>query len=312
MKNAGKAQTLVLALALDWLLGEPPARLHPVVWLGNCIALLERHAPRDNPRRELLYGMAMSALTIGAAVLPALVLERLTRRSQAARLLAAALLKTTFAWRTLHTAGASVGAALEAGDQDAARERLGWLVSRDTATLDETLIAAAAIESLAENASDSVTAPLLAYALAGLPGACAYRAANTLDAMIGYRGRYEHLGKAAARLDDLLNLLPARLTALLMVAAAMPAGGDARQALQVLRRDHAATESPNAGYPMAALAGALDVRLEKVGHYCLHAGGRAPTAADLRRAGRVVGLALALGACTLCGIYAMMHRTNKH
>ncbi|NJN68054.1 MAG: cobalamin biosynthesis protein, partial [Chloroflexaceae bacterium] len=154
-------------------------------------------------------------------------------------------------------------------------------------------IAAAAIESLAENTSDSVVAPLLAYALGGLPGAFAYRAANTLDAMVGYRGRYEYLGKVPARLDDLLNLVPARLTALLIAAAAVGCSADAPQAWQVMWRDHALTASPNAGWPMAAVAGALGVRLEKMGHYCLNERGRAPTAADIRRAGRVVGVAAA-------------------
>jgi adenosylcobinamide-phosphate synthase len=171
---------------------------------------------------------------------------------------------------------------------------LRWLVSRDTAALDAPLLAAAAIESLAENASDSVVAPLLAYALAGLPGACAYRAVNTLDAMVGYRGRYEYLGKVPARLDDLLNIAPARLTGLLIVAAAALCGADARQAWRAMWRDHATTDSPNAGYPMAAIAGALGVRLEKAGHYCLNAGGRAPTAEDVRRASWVVGVGVGL------------------
>ncbi len=289
--KSGQPDVLLLALALDWLMGEPPNALHPVVWLGQLITLLEQHAPHDHPRAELLYGAGMTVACIGAAVAPAWLLPR-------SRLAEAVLLKTMFAWRTLHQAGARVRDALAADDLSAARAAVRWLVSRDTAQLDSSLLAAAAIESLAENASDSVVAPLLAYALGGLPAVCAYRAVNTLDAMIGYRGRYEYLGKAPARLDDLLNLLPARLTGLLIVAAAWLCGADARQAWQVLRHEHAVTASPNAGYPMAAMAGALGVRLEKVGHYCLHQQGLAPTAADLRRAEQLVLVAVGL-ACSL-------------
>lgn len=286
-----RSDVLLLALALDWLVGEPPNALHPVVWLGRLIVLLEHRAPRDNPPVELLYGAGMTAACVGAAVLPALVLPN-------SRLAEALLLKTTFSWRTLHHAGERVRQPLAVGDLDGARAELRWLVSRDTMQLDAPLLTAAAIESLAENASDSVVAPLLAYALASVPGACAYRAVNTLDAMVGYRGHYEYLGKVPARTDDLLNLLPARLTALLIVAAAGLCGADARQAWQMMRRDHALTASPNAGYPMAAIAGALDVRLEKVGHYCLHEHGRDPTADDLHRAGRMVLVAVGL-ACSV-------------
>lgn len=281
----GRADVLLLALALDWLAGEPPNALHPVVWLGRLIGLLERRAPRNNPPAELLYGAGMTVACIGAATLPALLMPR-------SRLGEAVLLNTMFSWRTLHRAGERVQQPLAAGDLDGARQGLRWLVSRDTAALDAPLLAAAAIESLAENASDSVVAPLLAYALGGLPAACTYRAVNTLDAMVGYRGRYEYLGKVPARLDDLLNLLPARLTGLLIVGAAGLCSADAWQAWHVQRRDHAITASPNAGYPMAAIAGALGVRLEKVGHYCLNPDGRDPTATDVRSASWLVGVAV--------------------
>jgi len=155
-------------------------------------------------------------------------------------------------------------------------------------------LSAAAIESLAENASDSFIAPLFYYRLFGLPGAFAYRAVNTLDAMIGYHGRYEFLGKVAARVDDALNVVPARVTALLLVIAARFTRDNARRAWQTMRRDHTRTESPNAGYPMSAMAGALDVRLEKVGHYRLNENGRAPQPRDIRRAARLVSVALVM------------------
>jgi adenosylcobinamide-phosphate synthase len=180
-----------------------------------------------------------------------------------------ALLKPTFALRELGRAARRVRDALAAGRIDQARRDLGSLCSRDASRLDPPLLVAGAVESLAENASDSLVAPLVYYALFGLPGAVFYRAVNTLDAMIGYRGRYEHLGKAAARLDDALNLLPARLTALLLLPAGWACGADPVRGLRVLRRDGAATESPNAGRPMAAMAGLLGVELEKRGHYRL-------------------------------------------
>lgn len=316
---------LIGALALDWLAGEPPDALHPVVWLGRLISAMERRAPTEMNIPAMLYGAGMAAVSAGVAVVPALLLCRYREippatgihfRATGRHLLAAgvrvALLKTTFAWRTLHRAGERVWEPLAAGDLDGARAALRWLVSRETAQLDEALIAAAAIESLAENASDSVVAPLLFYALFGLPGACAYRAVNTLDAMIGYRGRYEYLGKVPARLDDLLNLAPARLTALLIVGAAGLCGADVSQAWQVMWRDHACTASPNAGYPMSAMAGALGVRLEKAGHYCLNAEGRAPTVDDLRRASQIVWVALALAAGgVLMGAALFSRRTTS-
>jgi adenosylcobinamide-phosphate synthase len=271
-----RAATVSAAVVLDWLLGEPPAALHPVVWLGNTITLMERSAPFGIPHQELWYGAAMSTAAVGMALVPALLIEEVLP-PYAAVPLAVVLLTSTLSWRTLLHAGARVQHALERDDLDAARAGLRWLVSRDASHLDSSQIAAAAIESLAENASDSVVAPLCYYSLFGLRGACIYRAINTLDAMIGYRGRYEYLGKVAARLDDLFNLVPARLTGALVVVVAGPRRGALIQAWRTMQRDHHLTASPNAGYPMSALAGALGVCLEKVGHYCLNEQGRAPT-----------------------------------
>src|SRR5581483_120715 len=228
------AAVIGVAVLLDAALGEPPARLHPVVWLGSLADVAVRQAPRGR-FVQLVYG---SALALGLPALAAATALGVTaagrRLSPPARVLAIGVaLKPCFAIRALLRAGAEVESALAAGEIEAARRHLRSLVSRDTAELSEGLIAAAAIESLAENLTDSVTAPLFAFALFGLPGACAYRAINTLDSMIGYRGRYEWLGKCAARLDDLVNLLPARVTALLIAAAAPLAGGSTRRALRV-------------------------------------------------------------------------------
>lgn len=308
MKDVDPWLPLALALVLDWTVGEPPNRVHPVVWLGRLVQFLERYAPRRGPLRALFSGTGITAVGIMAAVSFATVLEAglvaLERRpgraysAQMSRIgrvvLPALLLKTTFAWRALLEAGAQVRYELAADRHVDARVALRVLVSRDTAQLDASQLAAAAIESLAENASDSVVAPLVYYLLFGLKGACAYRAINTLDAMLGYRGRYEFLGKVPARLDDLVNWLPARLTGLAIVGAAGFTGGDPRRSWAVMWRDHRQTASPNAGFPMSAMAGALGVRLEKVGHYRLNPTGRAPTHDDIRRAARNVMLALVL------------------
>src|SRR6267378_4468769 len=192
-------------------------------------------------------------------------------------------------------AAAVVARPLAAGDLDAARAAVGLhLVSRPTATLGPDEVASATIESLAENLTDAVIAPVCFYLLFGLAGAAAYRAVNTVDAMLGYRdGALEWFGKLAARLDDVLNFVPARLAALGLLAGAAAAGEDARGALRMLGRDGALTASPNAGRTMAAMAGALGLTLAKRGAYRLGEG-RPPRAADIARAVRVFAWAAAL------------------
>jgi adenosylcobinamide-phosphate synthase len=294
---------LPLAVGWDLLLGEPLDRLHPVVWIGNVARAIERRAPQEGVARPLAYGALLAfGPPLAYATLVAVSGRWLRHRPGVALALGVPLLKSTFAIGELRRAGARVQAALATGDLAAARVGLGWLVSRDASALGAPLIAAAAIESLAENLSDAIVAPLCYWALFGLPGAVAYRAINTLDAMVGYHGRYEWLGKGAARLDDAANVAPARLTALLLLGAAALLGEDAPRALATLRRDARETESPNAAWPMAAIAGALGVELEKVGHYRLGAGGAAPDAATIARADRLVR-AVAGGTVVLaCGV----------
>jgi adenosylcobinamide-phosphate synthase len=219
------------------------------------------------------------------------------------------LLKSTFAVRGLLDAAELVRGPLQMGHLSEARAALHALVSRDTSRLTEGLVAAAAIESLAGNSTDSALAPWLAYAVLGLPGAAAYRALNTLDSMIGYRGWYEYLGKAAARADDAANLLPARLAASLIAASAWFGAGSTAEALRKAFAYHSRTASPNAGWTMAAMAGALGVTLEKAGAYRL-GDGPPPLPADIRRAQRIVAAALAIGAA-LCGALAIMFETGQ-
>jgi adenosylcobinamide-phosphate synthase len=196
------------------------------------------------------------------------------------------LLKCTFAIRELIDAGLRVALWLERNDLSGARQAVRSLVSRDVSGLDRGRVASAAVESLAENLCDSVVAPLLFYVLFGLPGALAYRVANTLDAMYGYRGELEWAGKVAARVDDVLNFVPARLSSLgLWLVSSAVAGLEPLRAAWKYRR---LTESPNAGWTMSALAGALGVTLEKPGHYIIPGGPQYPDRAHLLQACRIV------------------------
>lgn len=259
-----------VALVLDVLCGEPPNVIHPVAWLGNTASFLLRLAPRTGVVSQFLFGMFVTIVVPASFAMASAGLLLATARWPLLEFAAATvLLKPMFALRALGRAAAQVRDALAAGQISQARQHLRSLCSRDASTLDAPLLVAGTVESLAENTSDSLVAPLFSYVLFGLPGAVFYRGVNTLDAMIGYHGRYEYLGKAAARLDDVLNLIPARLTAGLLVVAGWFSGKDALRGWRVLWRDGGRTESPNAGRPMAAMAGLLSVGLEKKGSYRL-------------------------------------------
>ncbi len=242
-------------------------------------------------------------MTVGVAALAALggaLVEAMARRLGPLGLVLEALaLACLFSLRGLAAAARRVSAALERGDLDEARAFVGRdLVSRPTAGLDAGHLASATIESVAENLTDSFLAPACCFLVGGLPGAAAYRAINTADAMFGYReGALEHFGKVAARLDDLLNLLPARLAGSAIVAGAALAREGARHALAVLRSDRGRTASPNAGWTMAAMAGALGVTLEKPGAYRL-GDGPPPGARDIARSIRVLVAASVIGVLT--------------
>ena len=298
---------LLLALLLDLALGEPPNRLHPTVWIGNTVALAERVAPDAQAAAavQLAYGAGMALLIPAAwgAAAWAVSFGMLQLHPLAYVLVVAALLKTTFSVRMLHRVAAGIGRILTAGDISEARRQMSSLVSRDTSQLTTGQMAAGAIESVAENITDSIVGPLLAFALFGLPGAMGYRAINTLDSMVGYHGRYEYLGKASARLDDLVNLIPARLAALLLwiATAALPgmAGG---RAWRIMFAHRGRTESPNAGWTMAAMAGGLGVTLEKVGHYRLGDPAPEPEAFHIGHATHALYATTALAAAAAIGI----------
>ncbi|MFZ6026842.1 MAG: adenosylcobinamide-phosphate synthase CbiB [Chloroflexota bacterium] len=292
--------TVLLALLTDLALGDPPNRFHPTAWMGGLIAFLGRFRPHKNSAAEFLFGGLLMLVGLALAGGIGLGLARLFARLPLPLdwLLTALVLKTTFSLRGLDRAAGEVQAAIESDNLPEARRLLSWhLVSRDTSQLSAGQAAAAAIESIAENASDSLIAPLFFYALGGLPLALAYRFANTADAMLGYHDlEREWFGKIPARLDDVLNFIPARLTGLLLVCAAFVSGGAGLNAWKITWRDACLTESPNAGIPMSAMAGSLSIELEKIGHYRLGAGLNPPQITDLRRARRVYAITAALAA----------------
>jgi len=331
----------LVALTVDRLWGEPPARWHPVVWMGRALAVCGRWiAPTAPTGRDLkrfwlgalcwcalaaivlivsgllqaatLYVWGVPTLVCSVVVdLPGLGLEGARSVVGVLRLLVAALLlglllKPLFAFTLLLREVRAVEDAL-ARSLDAGRARLAWLVSRDVTQLSADEVRQSAIESLAENLNDSVVAPLFWFAVAGLPGAALYRLANTADAMWGYRGmrdgRYwEWAGKWAAHADDVLSWLPARITALLLALAGR------RVRLGALAREARRTPSPNSGWPMAAMALALGVQLTKPGVYQLHADGHAPSALDSWRARRLaarVAQGIALAAVVAVSLIAM-------
>jgi adenosylcobinamide-phosphate synthase len=277
--------SIILALLIDRWLGEPPARLHPVVGMGRYLKLAGRGLPDHGPAVSFslgaAYWLAGAVLVVAAYGYAGILLGRLPPWLNIS--LTALLLKPLFALRMLLGEVAAVEQSLGQG-LECGRARLALIVSRDTSQLDPSEIRESSLESLAENLSDSVIAPLFWFALFGLPGAALYRFANTADAMWGYRGRWEWAGKFAARADDLLNLIPARITA----AALLLVGPNRVALLGRLPQEAARTASPNSGWPMGALALSLNVRLRKPQVYALNAGGNAPSAADtstaLRRA----------------------------
>ena len=262
---------LSVALAIDLALGEPPGIIHPVVWVGKVASPLVRGSSSQSPLAQFIYGTGIALLLIELFTTATyFILFYLNSLSFAAYVIVgAALLKSTFSLRELRRVALRVKKLLLKEELDEARFELRSLVSRNTQGLPEPLVVSATMESVAENTCDSFVAPLFYFLLFGVPGAIAYRVVNTMDAMIGYRGKYEYLGKFTSKLDDVLNFIPARLTALLLVLASYLSRRGARASWQVALSEHSKTESPNAGWTMATVAGALNVQLEKAGHYKL-------------------------------------------
>lgn len=287
MSHSALMIVLGLAFALDVVFGDPPNRFHPVAWMGNAIAMAREWSPKQGNGKRFFYGAMFLALGLSLVGLIGWAIDRGCESLPLpiAILIEAILLKSTFSVRSLSRAARSVAEPLRSDDLAAARHQVAYhLVSRDVSVLGASDLSAATIESIAENTSDSMVAPLFYFAIAGLPGALVYRFVNTCDAMWGYRSaELEWLGKTSARLDDVLNLIPARLTAMVMVLVGGIHERRLRAAFRIWRRDRALTASPNAGHPMSAAAGVLGVALEKKGHYLLGDGLRAPDVNDIER-----------------------------
>jgi adenosylcobinamide-phosphate synthase len=290
----------VAALLADFAFGEPPSSLHPTVWMGRWIARGRRRRTSERATESFIEG----ALLLGSGIVlcggVAAVVDRCIGITPSAmqRVARGLALKPALSLSPLIAAAKEVQEALDARDILEARRLLGWhLVSRDTSSLSEAEVAGAAVESVAENLSDSVVAPLLAFRLGGLSAAYIYRMINTADAMLGYHTpELEWFGKAAARADDAVNLLPARLTSALICCTAGVGGGCSRRALHTTLTDARRTASPNAGWPMASMAGALGVHLTKRDHYSLNEPGRPARARDIDRACRIAMAAGVLAA----------------
>lgn len=296
------AAGLLLGFALDRAFGDP-RRYHPVAGFGSAASALESVTYADNRAAGALH----EALAVGAVIGLGCALRR-------GGLVATALATwTVLGGRSLARTGREMADRLESGDLTGARALLPSLCGRDPEVLDADGLARAALESVAENTSDATVAPLLWGALAGVPGLLGYRAINTLDAMIGYRNdRYRRFGWAAARTDDVANLLPARLTGALTAAAAPLAGGRPRNAIRAWRRDAAKHPSPNAGVAEATMAGALGIQLGGRTQYRYGTelrptlgDGPTPTVPDLRRAVRI-SEAVQLGAVLVAAATALL------
>jgi len=345
---------LLLALAADYWLGEPRAHWHPVVWMGRYLGWAGRRtAPfvptESQPPQRLVasdpdfkaFIFGTGAWVAGAAVVCIaswLLQKGLLAASDSlgpiagvvvAALLLGLALKPMLAWSMLRSEVLSVERSLSAehgGSLTAGRERLSWLVSRNVTQLSETQVRESAIESLAENLSDSVVAPIFWFVLLGLPGAALYRFSNTADAMWGYHGVYrgqdwEWAGKWAARADDVLSWVPARITAFMLLCLRWPQknsdvspgplaaaqGMPAQGSLMARLRDEAhRTPSPNSGWPMAAMALSLGLCLHKPGVYVLNETGRAPQMQDMQRAVAHASKVVLAMVCTLLTVAAVV------
>lgn len=257
-----EVSVFLLALIIDVLLGEPPQRVHPVVWMGSAIDFM-----RKNLGKSRTSGVVLTIAVALPFTLPLLLINHLQGPMNV--LISSILLSAVISVRLLVTSALDVGLSLNE-DIEEARKKLSMLVSRDTSSLSDEQITSAAIETLTENITDSVTAPLFYFILLGLPGAFLYRVINTLDAMVGYLDTENRdIGWFPAKLDDILNYIPSRITGFMMVPAALLLGMNWRGSLWILLRDARRTPSPNSGFTMAAAAGALSVQLEKPGVYVL-------------------------------------------
>ena len=265
------------AILIDLILGDPKNRYHPTAWIGTFIAKLTTITKNQNSTFEKVGGIIM-IITISSVVV--LLLSGLNFGISLISVdyislilsvvIGALLLKTTIAIRGMEKHAISVLDSLESNDLDLARNYLSMIVKRNTTKLDKNHVLSGVLESISENTVDGITGPMFYYAFFGLFGAFVYRIINTADSMVGYKNDiFKNLGWFTAKCDTILNYIPSRLTGLMMVISAAILKNNWRNSYKVMIRDGKKTESPNAGYPMAALAGALETKFEKINHYKL-------------------------------------------
>ncbi len=265
------------ALLLDFLIGDPKTKYHPTAWIGKLIAVLVPFSRNNSPKKELFGGILivftvviivstlLVALDFGISLLTIDIISLVV-----SIVVGSILLKTTIAIRGMQKHALSVVDALEKDDLDSARNHLSMIVKRNTKNLDKNHISSAVLESVSENTVDGVTGPLFYYAIFGLPGAFVYRAINTIDSMIGYKtSLFRNIGWFGANCDTILNYIPSRLTGLVMILSALILGYNWKESFYIMKRDGRKLESPNAGFPIAALAGALGTKLEKINYYAV-------------------------------------------
>lgn len=265
--------TAAAAFLIDALIGDPRSKFHPVVLIGNLISSLEKILRRelDSPSQKIVKGGLLVATVVLTSFAVGYGIEVLLREipSLAAQIFIQALtLSFMISPRSLGDAAREIYQLLETENLTEARRKVGWIVGRDTQNLNEAEVARATVETVAENTVDGIISPLFYFAVGGLPLAVAYRAINTLDSMLGYRNeKYLHFGRIAARLDDVANFVPARLTAILFLGAAALLGLDVRNAFAMMKRDATKHPSPNGGWAEATVAGALNIRLGGTNYY---------------------------------------------
>jgi len=265
------------ALLLDFLVGDPRTKYHPTAWMGKLIASLVPFTKSNSAKRELIGGILIVTIIVATVCTVLVVLDigiSLLTIDIVSLIVSIAvgsiLLKTTIAIRGMQKHALAVVDAVEKGDLGSARNHLSMIVKRDTKNLDKNHILSGVLESVSENTVDGITGPLFYYAIFGLPGAFVYRAINTVDSMIGYKTTlFKNVGWFGAKCDTVLNYAPSRLTGLVMILGALILGYNWKESLYIMRRDSRKLESSNAGFPMAALAGALGTKLEKMNCYTI-------------------------------------------
>lgn len=265
--------TGIIAFLIDTIIGDPRTKYHPVVLMGKLIALLEHcfYRADDSDNKKFVMGIMLVIITLLISYEVAAAIMLLSYQlsfSWGSAAVGGLLLSFTISPNSLAKAGKGIYALLIMGELTEAREKVGWIVGRDTKNLDDAEIARATIETIAENTVDGIIAPLFFFVLGGVPLAVLYRAANTMDSMIGYKNeKYLYFGRGAAKLDDVLNYIPARITAMLFLFSALILGFDYRNAYRIMQRDAAKHPSPNGGYAEATMAGALHIRLGGMNSY---------------------------------------------